>query len=748
VRVTGFYPKGAVAALQQLSATMEVAGYSNFAEYNLSGHGDVLRISGCAVSANFFTLLGSRPQIGGGFSPGQDQPGQDQFVILSHSLWVKKFGSDPSIIGRVLTINGQGRQVIGVMPATFRFPSVETQLWVPLKFDSSDSEDFWGKGFMPVIGRLRPGATVAQAQGELRAMIARVLPMFPFPMGRNWNSDVTVEPLQKNLTGDVRSKLLLLLCAVGVVLLIACANVASLLLARAASRRKEIGLRAALGAARGRLIRQFLTESLALALTGAALGIVFAYGALAVLKSALALDIPGLPEATIDLPVMLYMIALAVLTGTLSGIAPAFNSTRMDVVQLVKSGGQRFTSVAGVRLRGFLIGGEVALAVVLAVGAGLLIKSLWRMSQVNPGFTAERMLAVRVSRIQSECKVRAACISFYDELLRRARGISGVSEVAEVNELPLDGPIPAIPVEIEGHPLVAAEAIAPMLWAGAVSPEYFRIMRIPFIAGREFSDSEGEKSAKVMIVSASTAQSYWPGENPIGKHIRAVWDNQWRTVVGVVADVREYTLVSNVPEWLTGEVYMPYPQAVDLSEQIPATMHLIFRMDSAGNSLVHEIRTIAMDLNPNVPVGEVRTLDSIVSNSTLQSRSMMWLFVTFAGTALLLAAIGTYGVVSYSAAQRTYEMGVRVALGATRSTLFSLVLGQSLRLVLSGLVLGVAASLAITRILAGFLYGVSPTDPLTLLGVAILLIAIAVVAGFVPARRASTIDPVTALRVD
>jgi predicted permease len=748
VRVTGFYPKGALVALQERSATMEFAGFTTDSEFNLSGQGDVVRISGSAVSANYFSLLGVQPEIGAIFSAGEDHAGHEPLVILSHALWQKKFHADPAILGRVLTIDGQGRRVVGIMPGTFHFPAATTQLWIPLKFNSSDAEDYWGKGFMPLIARLRDGASVAQARGELRAMMPQVITLFSFPMGRNWNSDATVEPLQQNLTGDIRGKLLVLLCAVAVVLLIACANVASLLLARAASRRKEIGLRAALGAARGRLIRQLLTESIALSLAGAAMGFLLAYGALAVLKSALPADILGLQEAAIDLPIMLYMVGLAVLTGVLSGLAPAITSSRMDVVQLVKSGGQRAATVSGVRLRGFLIAGEVALAVVLAVGAGLLVKSLWRMTQVNPGFGAEHTLAVQISHTQSDCSVRASCVAFYDELLRRTRSISGVAEVAAVNALPLDGPTPAIPVELEGHPRVAADTTAPLLWAGAITPDYFRMMRIPLLQGREFSNSDGERTAKVMIVSNATAQRFWPGENPIGKHIRATWDQEWRTVVGVVGDVKEFTLVSNIPDWQSGESYMPYPQAIDLSEQLPSTMYLMLKMDAAGNNLAGEIRNIAAELNPNVPVGEVRTMDAIVATSTSQSRSMMWLFVTFAACALLLAAIGTYGVVSYSAAQRTYEMGVRVALGATRSTLFGLVLGQSLRLVLSGLALGVAASLAITRILSGFLYGVSPTDPWTLVGVAVLLIAIAVIAGFVPARRASAIDPVTALRVD
>jgi putative ABC transport system permease protein len=748
VRVTGFYPKGAVAAMQQLSATMEVAGVTSGEEFNLAGRGDTLRIPGCSVSANFFTLLGVEPQIGEVFRSGQDQPGSDQLVILSHAIWEKKFASDPTIIGRMLTIDGKGRQVIGVMPATFRFPSADTDLWIPLHMDSRDSEDYWGKGFMPAIGRLRGTATVAQARGELHPLIARIIPMFSFPMGRNWNVDSTVEPLQKNLTGDVRSKLLLLLCAVSLVLLIACVNVAGLLLARATSRRKEIGLRVALGAARGRLIRQFLAESIGLALTGAVVGLALAYGGLAVLKSAIPLDIPGLREPAIDLPVLVFMAVLAMLTGLLAGIAPALHCTKLDVVDLVKSGGQRSTGVSGVRLRGLLISGEVALAVVLAVGAGLLVKSLWRMVQVNPGFSPERMLTVRVSHMKSDCKVRATCITFYEELLRRARAISGVSEAATVNTVPLYGQMPAVPAEIEGHPLVASDATAPLLWAGGISSNYFRVMRIPLIAGREFAESDAEKSAKVIIVSAATAQKYWPGENPIGKHIRVVWDNDWRTVVGVVGDVKEYSLVSNIPDFLSGEIYMPYPQSVDLSEQIPATMQLIVRMDSEGNNLVRDVRSIVMELDPSVPVGEVRTLDSIITNSTAEPKSLMWLFVTFAGCALVLAAIGTYGVVSYSAAQRTYEMGVRVALGASRSAVFGLVIGQSFRLVIAGLAVGVATSLAATRILAGFLYDVSPTDPVTLVGVAALLIGIAVVAGFVPARRAARIDPVTALRVE
>jgi putative ABC transport system permease protein len=748
IRVTGYYPKGALEVLRQDSRTMDIAGYQPGSEMNLTGQGEALRLEGATVSANFFSILGAQAGIGRTFEVGEDVPGRDRLAILSHALWQKKFGADPAIVGRMLAIDGVNREVVGVMPAGFGFPSFEEQLWVPLRMDSREAEDFWGKGFMPALGRLRPGANIAQAQNELRPLIARAITRFSYPMARTWNADAAVLSLQEDLVHDVRRKLILLLCAMGFVLLIACANVASLLLSRSVARAKEIALRVSLGASRGRLLRQLLTESVVLALAGGGLGLALTFLFLTVLKSALGAETPRLSEAAVDWRSLGFVALLAILSGLISGLVPALTASRVNLAGSIKTGGQRSRGGAGVRLRSSLVACEVALTVVLVAGAGLLIKSLWRLTQVNPGFQPEQILTVRISPSPSLCKERAACVAFYDELLRRVRSISGVSEVAAVNAIPLSTDVPAVVVDVEGHPRKPAENLAPTPWAGAITPDYFRMMRIPLLAGRAFSEADGLKAPGVVLVSASTARRYWPNENPVGKHIKTVWEQQWRTVVGVVADVRQYDLANHTPDWIKGTIYMPYPQATDLTEGIPATMNLLFRTTGDAGRAAMEVRQLAASVNPNVPVGEVRSMEAVVSTSTSQSRSIMWLFVAFAGSALILAAIGVYGVVSFSAAQRTYEIGVRVALGATRSSVFSMVLGQGLRLVLAGLAAGVVASLLVTRMLTTLLYGVAATDPVTFLGVGVLLIATAALAGYLPARKASRIDPLTALRVD
>jgi predicted permease len=747
VQVTDYYPKGAVWALQRQSTSIEIAAYSTDSQFNLAGSGQAVHLAGCTVSANLFSLLGVGSEIGRTFQPGEDLPGRDRLVLLSNSLWRSKFAGDPRIIGRPISIDGVAREVVGVLPPDFGFPSSSVQLWIPIRLDPTDTADLWEHGYMPLVGRLRPGATIPQAQNEVRALIPEVIKLFPFPMP-NWNADAAVIPLQQSMVGDVRGKLTLLLCAVALVLLIACVNVASLLLARTTARQKEMAIRAALGAGRGRIIRQLLTESVMLALAGAALGLMLAFSALSVLKSVLPVDNARLGAASIDLPVLAFVTGVAIVCGLFFGLAPALSASKLDLAESIKTRGQTSASAGRLRLRSFLITAEVALAVVLVVGAGLLMKSLWLLAQVNPGFSPEQIMVVRVYPDPSSCRERTPCVALYDELLRRASRLTGVSEVAAANTLPLSHEVPALPVEFEEHPVRTTEELFPMVWAGAVTPDYFHLMRIPLLAGRVFTDGDGEKSGLVVVVNAATARRYWPGEDPIGKHIRISWFPEWRTVIGVVGDVRQYDLAVTSANWTEGAVYMPYPQSIVLDRQLPAAMTLMLRFIGNPPALGADIRQVVADINPNVPVSEAVPMSSVVVASMSNSRSLMWLFVSFAGCALFLAAIGTYGVISYSTSQRMSELGLRMALGATKGGLFRLVLAQSIRLVLAGLAIGIAASFGLTRLLNDFLFGVLATDPLTFLAVAVLLIGIAVLAGYLPARRAATADPLTALRVD
>ncbi|HXJ96348.1 MAG TPA: ABC transporter permease [Terriglobia bacterium] len=750
VRITDYYPQGALTALQERSRTMDIAGYSNESDFNLTGKGEAMRIVGSSVSSNLFLVLQTGPELGRVLRPGENQPGRDRVVVLSHTFWQNKFGGSPAIIGRYITIDGVDRQVVGVMPTGFEFPSADVQLWVPLHLDPGDSFATWSTGFMPLVARLRPGFTQQQAQGQIRPLVAQILPLFPYVMFRSWNADATVLPLQRDLVANIRSRLVVLQSAVGLVLLIACANVAGLLLSRAAARQKEIAVRAALGAGRGRIIRQLLTESVVLAVLGAALGLALASFTFSDFKLLLPQTAPGVAAAQVDWRVSALMAIVATLAGLVFGLAPALNASKLDLASAIKTGGRSSGGTSNVRLRSALIAGEIALAALLAVSAGLLIKSLWLLVQVNPGFSTQQILTARITPNLDVCHDRAACVAFYNELLERAQGISGVSAVAAVNALPLTGETPALPVEVEGRPRVQSEEGSPMLWAGAVSPEYFGMMRIPILEGRGLTESDAETSAPVVVLSAATARMLWPGENPIGKHIRPDWTGRepWQTVVGIAADVRQYNLDNQAPSWLKGALYMPYPQAVSSNKQIPTAMTLLVRTGSDLATVANHLRELIRDLNPDVPVSEVRTMQQVATTSTSQPRTMMWLFVTFAAAALLLAAIGAYGVVSYTTSQRTFEIGMRMALGATRRSIFGLVLGQSFKLVLAGLAVGIAAALALTRMLSSFLYGIKATDPLTFVAVAGLLLTIALLAGYVPARRAASVDPLKALRVD
>jgi len=747
LRITSVYPKAALALFRERSRTMDIASASPGSESNLTRSGETVRATGSAVSDNLFSVLRIPAEMGRAFQPGEQRPGADGSLILSHALWNTAFHGNPQVIGSVATVDGMARQVVGVMPASFSYPSTKVQFWIPARLDPSDMEDYWGQEYVPFIARLRPGATLSQAHSEIRAMMDVLRTRFPFPMPRNWNNDATAISLQADMVEGIRGKLLVLFAAVGVVLLIACANVSSLLLSRAAARRKEIALRAALGAARSRIVRQLLTESVLLAALGAGSGLALAGVVLNIFKSVLPPGTASMAGVTIDWQVAGFVAGLAAMTGLAFGMVPALSTARIDLAGSMKAGSARATAPRGIRLRGWLIVGEVGLTVLLLVSAGLLLKSLYSMSQVNPGFSPEHILTVRLTPNQSICAQRESCVSLYGRLLEQARGISGTSEVAAANSIPLDGTLPTLPFDVEDHPK-SADFPAPMFWTGAVTPGYFQVLRIPLLEGRVFTAGDGAKAGSVVIVTLSTARRFWPRQSAVGKHVKPVWDAQWRTVIGVVSDVRQFNLADRIPESISGAIYMPYPQAVQADHQIPAALTLLMKTTARPLRVAGEIRRMARVLNPDAPVEDVATLRDTVSESTADFRSTIWLFLSFAAAAIMLASVGIYGLVSNSVAQRTYEIGLRVAIGATRSEILRMMLAQSVRLTLMGIGVGVLASLVLTRFLAGMLFGVAATDVVTFTSACVLILGIAIVASYAPAWRAANLDPVRSLRAE
>ncbi len=747
MRITQLYPKAILEYFGQRSRTMDIAFVSPGSQFNLTGAGPASLITGSETSANFFSVLGATVERGRTFEAGEDRPGNDGVIVLSHALWRDRFQNDPDILGRTVTLNGINRRVIGIAPDGFAFPSTMVQFWIPARIDSRNTVDYWGGEFVPLIGRLRPGANLQQARSEIHSLAAGIWKLFPWPMPRRWNADSTVISLQADLAGDTRAGLFILLGAVGTVLIIACANVASLLLARASARRKEVAMRAALGAGSGRIIRQLLTESVVLAVTAGFIGVVLGTASLSLLRALVPNELPGMAKVGVDWRVCLFAAALSVLTGLAFGLIPALNAGKLDLVEAMRSGSQRGATKNRMTVRSWLIAGEIALTVVLVAGAGLLMKSLYNLTTVNPGFDSARILTIKISPNQSFCKQRESCLAFYSRLMAQARGLDGVVNVAAANTVPFDGELPEMAADVEDHPRTA-EFPSPMLWAGAVTPSYFRLMQIPLVAGRVFSVADGPAATPVILISASTARHFWSGINPIGKHIRRSGEKEWRTVVGVVADVRQFNLVNHSPGSISGAVYMPYSQAVEGGGNVPVAMDLLVKTTATAEQAAVQLRRIARDADPDVPVGRVVSLTDIMADSIAGFRSTMWVFFSFAATALVLAAIGLYGLMSYSVSQRRYEISVRMAIGAQASSVVGLILSQSLRITLLGMVGGIGVAFLLTRLLSGMLFGVTATDPLTFTVVAVLVFAVAATASSVPAWRAARIDPIRTLRAE
>lgn len=747
VRITGIYPRAAVPFFQEHSRTMDIAALNTGSELNLTGWGLATRLQTSTVSINLFSVLGVQTERGRGFQPGEDAPGLDSVVLISHTLWKDTFASEPAIIGRIITLNGMNRQIIGVLPEHFRYPSAKVQAWIPMRLDSSNFLEYWGGDFVPLIGRLRQGVTLKSAQLEVRELMAEFRKTIPYPMSRDWNANVTAIQLQQDIVGDIRARLLILLASVGTVLLIACANVAGLLLSRATTRRKEMAIRSALGAGRLRIIRQLLTESVALALAGAGIGLLVGLAVLSIFKSALPSSTLSLEHVTIGWQVGGAVAALAVLTGIAFGLAPALSVSRVDLSQNIKSGGQRSEGSAWTGFRSALIGAEVALTFVLVVSAGLLLRSVNKLSESKPGFDGSQVSAIRISPTQIACARRDACIAFYDRLLDRTGKLHGVRDAAIVNSVPFDGQLPAQPVDVEGHPKIADHP-APMLLGYAVSPNYLSVMHIPLLAGRSFSVADTSRSTPVLLVSAATAKYFWPGENAIGKHIKPTGSNQWRIIIGVVGDVKHYTLSTGLPSWIPGAFYMPYAQSMREDGEIPAAMTLLVKSTLNSSGLASTLLQLAREQDPNVPVGPVERVADLVSGSISAYRSTMRIFSAFAMAAMLLAAIGVYALVAYWVSEKSYEIGLRVAIGATRRRIVSMVLGQGLRVTFSGLALGFVAALALTRFLRSLLYEIAAADIVTFVAITGLILLVAIAATALPAWRASRINPVKSLRLD
>jgi putative ABC transport system permease protein len=691
------------------------------------------------VTDRLFAVLRVPPVLGRTFAAGEDRPGQPRVAVISHALWQRQFGGSRAAIGRSLSVDGAAHTIVGVMPLSFAFPAtvpgenvVPIDLWIPMRphdLEHRGSHNFW------TIARLKPGVSLERARAEMHTIADRLARTYP---QTNRDFDVTVTPLREHVAGAARPLLLSLLGAVGFILLLTCANIATLLLSRAEARQREVAMRQALGASRGRLIRQMLVESLLLAFGGAAAGLGIAYAGTRVLVSLAPATIPRLDQTSVDGPVLGFMAVIATAVGLLFGLAPAVLGSSVQVTHALRDGGTRVTGAAGRRVRHTLVAAQLALAVMLLVGAGLLVRSFMHVAGLDLGFRAPHVLTAMINLSPARYGDAARQIAFTDEVLRRVHALPGVQSAGVSNSIPLTGINDQGGFMVEGRPDPPPGTQGPHANRPHVSPGYFAAMGIRLVSGRLFDERDRQDTVPVAVVSDVATRMYWSGQNPIGRRL-ATWEDGgpvWRQIVGVVQGTRHFG--PEAPQ--KAEIYVPVAQA-----PVPY-MTLVVRTPGEPTSLISAVRGELAAIDPEQTAFWFQTMDDLVAKSTARREFQTALVTMFAVLALLLAAIGVYGVMGYMVAQRRREIGVRLALGAKPRDVINMILGNGLRLTLAGVVAGVAGAVALSRVLAGFVYGVSPLDPATYTAAVGLLAAVAALSAYRPSRQAVAMDPLVVLR--
>ena len=734
---------------REQSRAFEGMSAYGFGRYTLTGSGEPEAIRVCAATSGFFSVLHVRPLLGRDFFADEYQPGHEHVVVLSYKFWRSRFGANPDIVGKNIELNGQAFAVIGVMGPGFAFPiasdpAAEQRLWKPLTWSDQERAVRDDHNYA-VVARIKDGVSLRQAQAELNAISNQLAQQYP-ASDKGWGGIVV--PLRDDLVSGVRPALLILLGAVSLVLLIACANVASLILSRTFSRRKESAVRAALGATRGRLLQQAFAETLLLAVVGGALGLVFAhYGVILIVKF-LAQRLPRSGEISLDGWVLAFTLGLSLVSGFAAGLLPALRMAKANLNEALKQGlGRTVADSGGSRTRNVLVVSEVALSLMLLVGAGLLIRSLWMLRSTNPGFDADHVVTMAVSIPSTKFTEPAQQVNYFNRVLDGVRAVPGIQSAGLIDSMPLtdDGSIQ--PVAIEGRPVLAT-ADQPEVDVRFISTGYLSALRIALLRGRDIDDSDVAGQPGAVLISQSMAKLFWPNEDPLGKRLTlSFYPDVTRVVVGVVADVKLYALNENRP---LPALYLPMAQITAPKDGGWQSfgMILIVRTKQDPASVIPALTGAVRDVDSDVPVLNVRTMVDAVSESLSPQRFSMLLLAAFAGLALLLAVVGIYGVMSHSVSRRTHEIGIRVALGARRQDVLMMVIRQGLLLALSGSAIGIVGALLLSRVIASQLYGVSPTDPVTFVAVSVLLTVVALAACYMPARRAMRVDPMVALKYE